>query len=498
MQNTSQKLYDLLSTKDYTVKTLNSQGKEETNMDEVEMFSFDFEINGKNFGTVVILLNSDDNMEIFYGDNIGKTMDSKSKKEWTDLLYQLRLFAKRNMMGFKLENINRLKYSMQSMANVNESFQTIFEGYYGTSKTSYNPQGKAKIIIKHTKPIGEEDKRYRNISKIYIENDEGERFKLPFKKLAGAKAMARHVTEGGNPYDIFGQHIAEMVDNINTLSGFVRRSRMFEDGEETSQIVETGRRHYDEMRKNLKKLASKRGYRTYKESWEPAEITEADVDVDHIRKLFTKEAINQKVESALPLLAKLTEKEQEPQDPLASEFEEWADNLVNGSIALTENEFTDYVKKLNDFFAEIDTFGVDGLNVTETLYDIIPDDKLMSKIEHAAQEDPDGDPRPLVYNWLMNNEPEVITQINYDPGNQIQEEKDLDTDENCPSHDDDGNLTNKGKGMSTFDDYKHIEETEKDTPTKINESVQVQDPSIPEEDYDFDSLIKRTNYLLQH
>ena len=42
MKNTSQQLYNLLTSKNYDVKTLNSQGKEETDFDDVKMFSFDF------------------------------------------------------------------------------------------------------------------------------------------------------------------------------------------------------------------------------------------------------------------------------------------------------------------------------------------------------------------------------------------------------------------------------------------------------------------------
>jgi len=79
--------------------------------------------------------------------------------------------------------------------------------------------------------------------------------------------MARHVTEGGNPYDLFGVHICEMVKDINTLGGFVRRSKCYEGNEEALALVETGRTHYNAMRKGLKQIAGKRGYHTFKEDY---------------------------------------------------------------------------------------------------------------------------------------------------------------------------------------------------------------------------------------
>jgi hypothetical protein len=78
---------------------------------------------------------------------------------------------------------------------------------YGTHKTSYQRIGNARLAIKHTQPINVESigGRSQKIGAIYIESPEGERFKYPYRHLAGARAMARHVSEGGNAYDDFGK-----------------------------------------------------------------------------------------------------------------------------------------------------------------------------------------------------------------------------------------------------------------------------------------------------
>ena len=566
----SNNLFNLLVSKDFTVKTLDAQGKEQSDLAEVEMFSFDFEANDKNFGTVVILLNSNAQMELFFGDNIGKNMDRREKKIWQELLYQLRMFSKRNMLGFQLQNINRLKYSMQSMASVNESFEHIFEGYYGTKKTSYNPQGKAKIIIKHSKNIGENDKRYRNVQSIFIENEGGERFKLPFKKLVGARAMARHVTEGGNPYDIFGLHISEMVGNISTLGGFVRRSKMVEEDAETSSLVEIGRSHYDSMRKGLKQISGKRGYHTYKESWTPSDITETEVDVDSIRQLFTEKSLNAKVNDALPLLARLSENmpdvilddvepdpiveveevEQVEQSKELNEFEDWANDIVEGlsdeekaknrewnkrpDVAGRQDrggyETTKYPKKkkikegtwslpnsdhdvreLEEFFSVEQPAGIDAMDVTAKLYNILGDDRLFDNLSHFAHEDPEGDTRGVVLSWMetfINEYPTAPSamlldkhivnfsniasgQTQEDP--EVTEEKDLDSDEQCLSASKDDKITNKGNGMDSFKEY--VPEGDE---VKEDEKEKEQAEVVVDENNDLSALMQRTNLLLQH
>jgi len=280
---------------------------------------------------------------------------------------------------------------------------TIFEGYYGTKKTSYNPQGTAKIIIKHSKSLAEDDKRYRYINAIFIENADGERFKLPFKTLPGARAMARHVTEGGNPYDIFGLHISEMVGDVNTLRGFVRRSKMFEEGSDASQLAEVGKSHYTGIRTALKQIAGKRGYHTYKESWNPATITETDIDLDSIRKVFTHETINPSVEQALPLIAKLNDQKQMKE---INEFEEWAEDVSSNLLTMDE------INKINEFMAVEQPVGIDALNVLTQL-EVIENASLIDQLTKLSQTNPDADARSTVMTWIENNMPQIATKIIY-------------------------------------------------------------------------------------
>ena len=84
MNNVADKLYNILGIKfnNTDIKTLDSKGKETTDMEEIEMFSFDFLVDSKNYGPVVILLSANENLEEYYGDNTSKSLNRPAKKKW--------------------------------------------------------------------------------------------------------------------------------------------------------------------------------------------------------------------------------------------------------------------------------------------------------------------------------------------------------------------------------------------------------------------------------
>jgi hypothetical protein len=415
-KNTSQKLFDLLLSKDFDIKTLDSNGKFIADITDADIFSFDFISNTVNYGTVVILLSDDGAFEIFFGDNIGRGLERDAKNTWYDLLYQLRMFAKRNMMSFSLKNINKLKHTMQGLATIKEG---LYEGWNGTSKSSYNPQNnKTKLIIRHSKKIAEGDQRFRNINSIFIENGDGERFKLPFKSIAGARAMARHVSEGNTPYDVFGVHITETINNINTLGSFLR-VKSINEGTASSKIIETCQHHNKRLKKNIKLMSGVRGYKKYIESWSPSTINEDEQIIEKVRNLLVPEgASDDRVNDVLPVLANLiseyrarktetNESKTETNESLKVEnstmreltmFESWANNITEGTWALPDSP--EALDRLKEILSKELLVGVDATNATEVLYDIIGDDELFDNLADLARDDPEADARFAIVNWM--------------------------------------------------------------------------------------------------
>jgi len=320
----NQNLYNLLTTKNFELVTRDNKGKEAADPKEAELFSFDYKIDDTNYGTIVITITPEGNLEVFYGDSLGRGMEKDHRSEWYDFLYQLRHFSRRNMLGFELKNMNKLKYAMKTRSQVEES------KYYGYKKTSYTkPTKEAKLKIVHSKPIDEEqgDKRYRNISSLYIENADGERFKLPFTKLFAGRAMARHVSEGGTPHDQFGQHICELVSDIGVLGNFVRASRGKEFTDTaTTAMREAGVRHYADLKKKVKRMIGKRGYREQFDQFDPSLDSVHEEITDQLRDMFTETLLDTRIEEAIPVLNKLEARNSVMKE--LNEFEQWADETT--------------------------------------------------------------------------------------------------------------------------------------------------------------------------
>jgi hypothetical protein len=386
-----QQLNDLLVTRNFDPEALDARTGKPPLDDQgapdpeaADMFTFDWVANsGKNYGTVVCLLGADNNFEVYFGDNLGRGMEFDDKADWYEFLDQLRNFAKRNLLRYDLQNLRRLKYTMAGMAAIKEG---LFEGYYGNKKVSYAGEPtQARLMIKHNRTLGENDARFRYVESLFIETADGEVFKMPFKKLAGGRAMLEHVRHGGTPYDARGQHIVEIVEQINVLSQFRRahQGRVFEGA--AGELVAETTEYLNRLRNNLKAVSNDRGYTQYFESWSPADVSESDLIVEDLKSLFVETRIDPRIEQALPMLARIQKEAQAMKE--AEIFESWANRIVEGTWALPETpEQQDELKML---MSQPLVAGADGMNATEQLYGLVGDDELFDIIGEIAI-DPDA------------------------------------------------------------------------------------------------------------
>ena len=386
-----QQLNDLLVTRNFDPEALDARtGKPPLDdqgapdPENADMFTFDWVADsGKNYGTVVCLLGADSNFEVYFGDNLGRGMEFDDKADWYEFLDQLRNFAKRNLLRYDLQNLRRLKYTMAGMAAIKEG---LFEGYYGNRKISYAGEPtQARLRIKHNRTLGENDARFRYVESLFIETVAGEVFKMPFKKLAGGRAMLEHVRHGGTPYDARGQHIVEIVEQINVLSQFRRahQGRVFEGA--AGELVAETTEYLNRLRHNLKAVSNDRGYNQYFESWSPADVSESDLIVEDLKSLFVETRIDPRIEQALPMLARIQKEAQAMKE--AEIFESWANRIVEGTWTLPETpEQQDELKML---MSQPLVAGADGMNATEQLYGLVGDDELFDIIGEIAV-DPDA------------------------------------------------------------------------------------------------------------
>jgi len=393
MENSAQnQLYDLLITRDFDPELKDAMGKDVTDPAATDMFTFDWKTENKNYGTVVILIGQDRNLKIFFGDNLGRTMEREDKSDWYDFLNQLKQFSVRNnLMNFEIENINRLKYNMQGMAAIKEG---LFEGYYGNRKVSYSDQPKqTRLVIKHNRTLGEDDARFRYVESLFVETGDDQRFKLPFTNLIGGRAMARHISEGGTPYDAFGQHICEIVKEMNILNKFVRASRNKQFDGEAADLAESAVRHYQDLKAKAKRIISQRGYLQELQMFDPAEITNAESVAEDIRNMFIEQSLDSRIEEAIPVLARLSARKDTSMKEIA-EFESWAKTVAEGTWATPDTPEAE--KQLKQLMSKELPVGPDATNATEQLYDVLGDDELFDQLAELAAEDANADARPLI------------------------------------------------------------------------------------------------------
>jgi hypothetical protein len=411
----ARKLFDLLVSRDFDPEMLDVSGKPAPDPAEAEIFSFDFRAqSGKDYGTVVIMLSDEGDLEVYCADNVGKTMEGTDKTEWFSFLEQLKNFAVRNnRMNFGIKNLNHLRYSMQGQAAIKEG---LFESWSGKKDVSYNAGAtESRLMIKHKRNLGEDEARFRYVESLFIETAEGERYKLPFKNLTAGKAMLEHVRNGGRPYDSRGQHIAEMVNELTVLSRFRRANtgKLLEG--DTAQLVEQTNAYYENLQHNLKSLTSPRGYNTYFESWAPAEVTEESVVIEGLKHLFVTQSIDQRIEDALPLIARIQQQGTAMKE--ANIFETWADRLIEGTWSTPDTP--EKQAQLLELMSTDLPVGADATNATEQLYDLIGDDDLFDQLQELAERDANADARQVIFDRMqeLSHDPDVrkvIEQLNID------------------------------------------------------------------------------------
>ena len=227
--------------------------------------------------------------------------------EFKDTLFQLKQLANRSIIEYTLKNFTKeIKPKDQDYQAQKVRDMKIDEGIspaYGSSKSSYQKLESARLIIKHTKPVNEEShgSRSRNISAIYIENADGERYKMPTNNLAGGRAMLRHVKEGGTPHDEFGQYIQEQTVELKKLKEFANYSKR--NGlvnEDTAEIVEAVSQRIASIRETINKLKGCKCYNETKEKFEAREVKINETDRTKLRNQFTVRTFDESLDDALP------------------------------------------------------------------------------------------------------------------------------------------------------------------------------------------------------
>lgn len=256
---------------------------------------------------VTISLMEPNQLKIYFNRAMTKD-DPVLKDQWFEFLHELRRFSVPRQMGFDLIDIEKAGLSVQDVKAMiqDKQQQSIAESRFGklegTKRSSTQRLENVRIKVRHKDVIKDDvhGARSRNISALFIENNQGERFRFPFLHLAGVRAMARHIEEGGSWNDRMGQHILETTNKITTIRKFVKEARRAGMVSEKSvELFERLREKQVECRRSLMLMNGSRGYKIYSS-------TLAETLVEPIESIQTYfENIDAKVANMFPVIERI-------------------------------------------------------------------------------------------------------------------------------------------------------------------------------------------------
>lgn len=328
-ESLNRKLFNVLAR--YKPKPIDVDGERADIEDVADVFKFTFSKDGKDYGDVYATIDDKHNLNLYYDDAVTECPSEPTPgldydDTWTGFIQFMKQWAFRNRLGWHPENNKDHLVRDMARRKYMKKQENISEGYYAMGKkASYSDAvPSVKIVIEHTRQIEEGEQRYRNVNRIFLENQAGERFLLDTKQPGIARVYARHIAEGGVPNDERWNHIKGLCEEYKKMAGFVRATRGGQFNESAQKLVESGIAHYQSLRESLSKMTGKRGYNTYFESWTPP-LMEDDSDTSNLNELFVEESLDPRIESVMPILSKLQKKvsEMKEVDALA----EWADSI---------------------------------------------------------------------------------------------------------------------------------------------------------------------------
>ena len=419
-------LFDKIRSRFDSVNIGNDKAQRITDPDLARFFNFDYvSESGKNFGNVTISLIDENSLKIYYGANITDGLDEIESKEWFGFLRDMKNFARRNMLTFDTRDINRSNLDLKDIrqqagsdSTFNKDELSISEGrLYGVGnnkRVSFGDVGKHKIIIRHKNQINPEKRgdRARQIENLFIETPIGERFLLDHVNLEGARALARHLNEGGTIADEGSQLINEMVREMASMRHFVRsmRNRTFEDVE-TTGMVEAAIHRYNEVRNNLKRFQGRRGKDLLIDMLSCKNEVDETVDVDELRERFVKKIYDDRFNDALPYVYKAYQNRKRMNTSETAEFESWATGVTEATWdSDTDDIDEDNLIRLFQRPIAAGMDGVDGIAAIGDIQDLNSED-LQATIKKLSQaQGPDADIRNTIIGWLMSNGERALAQ----------------------------------------------------------------------------------------
>jgi hypothetical protein len=466
---TSTDLFNKIRSQFSNIKIGDENGSATADPNEAVFFEFEFQPDSDTFGSVSVSIADGENMKVYYNRDLVAKIDESDRDEWYAFLKELKDFAVEHSLTFDVRDITKSNLSKQDYENLADTNKTVNtdemseelnritklagvevkEGLTGTAKRSYENLDKTRLIIRHSGSVDETvpGARSRQIQSLYIENEDGERFKYPLTHLAGARAMTRHVANGGRPHDEFGQHIvstSEDIAKLNSFSRFVSNKDQLNDN--AGDIIEQTKLKLENLREYMKNLSKQTHYENASKDFKTAdEVVLDDETANTYKDKFTMRNLDSRVEEALPIIHKImSELENAPKEeqvdeggkegfdyPQGGKYGYKAERgsgtgamgtmQVNVTIHNRETDETMYIKDMN--YLELEKG-----DEQETLAMIWDENKdLIQKEDQVNELEPDAEPIDAPIEPPVDHGG-IVTSFLTDPDNKLVLRKDASAD----------------------------------------------------------------------
>jgi hypothetical protein len=278
-------------------------------------------------------------------------MSDAIKSRWYEFLKNTKQFAQRNMLEFDARDITKQRLqnkdfeflaNTQNTVNTDAMAEDITESMYGSSRRSYADLEETKLVIRHSKAVDETvpGSRSRHIDSLYIENADGERFKYPVIHLNGARAMQRHIANGGKPYDEIGESIIKMSETIASLNSFKQYASTKDSmNEQSSDLVAKVKSKLEALKEKVQLIQKQNYYEEYaKNFFNTAQSELTDEQMNAYREQFSKTVYDERLDRLFPLVDAIVKEEE------YARYQSDAEQFIkdpNSELILSKNDARD-------------------------------------------------------------------------------------------------------------------------------------------------------------
>ena len=335
MDNISDQLFAKIRGRFPAVTIGNEAGEVTDDPKTGRYFDFDYIVGEDILGRVSITL-TEKEIAVVYNTNFIAEQPDGIKSDWYNFLKEIRNFAKRNMLNFDTRDINKSNLDKRDYAHLTKTAgekQMSEAKMYGTSRTSYEDIDKARLVLKHRQPVNQEvpGARTQHVEAIYIESENGERYKYPMRHLNGARALAQHVSNGGNLYDDFGKHIVSLSEELGKLKQFktyINRSAVMAEG--LKGYMDMVNERIDSIKTEVMKLQRPNYYAETIKDFAPVVMEEVPEDLQNswIDEL-TIRTFNEELKSVFPYINRLVKEKNKIKEVGPENVDEVSDMGMN-------------------------------------------------------------------------------------------------------------------------------------------------------------------------